>query len=158
MNTHNTIKRALVAVAVTFGLITLSGCTSSDTNDNTKNDVVSAAGSDETTSVEMIKPDRTFFVGDTYDDGYLLVYTSLEVRDGMDVIVIELDNSERDANFMLEHWFLVTTSGRIEAFMPLDGDASKGIVYVPTLQPGETYAVQFQPWGSYAAIFNQPGM
>ncbi len=104
------------------------------------------------------EPYRTLFVSDTFDDGNLLVYTSLEMLDGMDIIVIKHDNSERDRNFFLEHWFLVTSSGSIQAFRPDFEDPSKGTVWLPNLKPDEKYTVQYWAFGDrYEAVFKQPG-
>ena len=159
MHTHHTIKRVFVAVAVTFGLIALSGCASnSDNTDNTKNDVVSTTESAGTAAADMIKPDRTLFIGDTYDDGYLRVRTSLEEGDEIQTITIEYEPI-RDANFFLEHWFVVTSKGRIMAFEPLVSGEPGGTVSLPTMAPGETFAIQYWQFGDrYAALIKQPGM
>lgn len=101
-----------------------------------------------------IQPAEILSIGDTYDNGYHSVETGFETNNGVEVVAIKpLWPGNRDWNFYLEHWFVVTTKGRILAFEANNQVGDQYEVIVPALEDGEKLTIQFWQNGTYNALF-----
>lgn len=131
---------------------------SSDSTENSGNETVKSMRSGAVAPSTTIQPEQSLIIGETYDNGSLLVSTSLEQLDGMPVITIKHDSVTRpEANFYLEHWFVVTSAGRLIGFQALQDGTAGGEAYAPVnLEPGETLTIQYWENGlNYLALFTE---